>query len=98
MVHTRHYLPLPDMLRCPRSSLRPISDLGNTPLLVQKYIHISFVLCHYLVSFGFATRFILLLLTCNMITTIIRHSYPFRPIYTVTFVTRLSQTKKKQRV
>jgi hypothetical protein len=40
MVHTRHCLPLPDMLRCPPSSpSSPVSDLANTPLLVQKYIY-----------------------------------------------------------
>ena len=70
LVHTQHYLPPPDMLRCPPSSpSSPISDLANTPLLVQNiyispsFFAITFVLCHYFVSFGFATRFILLLLT-----------------------------------
>jgi hypothetical protein len=43
IVHTQHYLPLPDICAAPSSPSSPISDLANTPLLIQNiYISPSF--------------------------------------------------------
>lgn len=87
IVHTRLFTS-PDMLRClPSSPSSRISDLANTPLLVQKYIYITFILCHYLRSLSLPCLiwicyafYIVIVDPVTRVATIIRHSYPFRPI------------------
>jgi hypothetical protein len=61
MVHTQHYSPPPDMLRCPPSSpSSPISGIANTPRSSNIYIYIYLLhslslLCLIWIHYAFYT-------------------------------------------